>query len=357
VVRRSGFVYPGGFWAFVLAVGTVATAWTAAASAAPGIGGAGTDIRMIGEIRGSVTDRTPPSHPVARQPVRLEIVEPAVNSTRNAATDGQGRFVFSGLPVGGGPRIFLVDVEYGGVLYSTRVNLSEDSPAQDVPVSVFIATTDRTAVRGTVAFAVFELVHDALRVSVVQRLDNATDEAVAVTDADPLVFPLPAVSPTPRAALPVEFVEGWRDPRINGNTITDTLPVLPGTTQVAYAFGVAASAPAATLRWDLPYGATDVELLADPSLRISGPDLQADGIVTEQARRYARWSGSAVPAHGSVSVRIDGLPVAVDRWPGLAAGGLAFVLACGLIVALRRRPAAQGRSESPRRRTVHGHAG
>jgi hypothetical protein len=297
---------------------------------------------MIGEIRGRVVDQTPPAHPVAEHPVRLEIVEPAVNSTRSTTTDPQGRFVFSGLPVGG-TRIFLVDVDYGGVPYVTRVTLTDAAPIGEVPVSVFVATTDRSAVRGTVAFAVFELVRGALRVSIVERLDNETDQAVAVTNADPLVFPLPLVSPTPRAAAPVEFVGGWRDPHVKDNTITDTMPVLPGVTQVAYAFGVAARGPAVTLRWDLPYGATDVELLSDPSLRISGPDLHANGIVTERGQRYARWSGGAVPANGSVSVRVEGLPVAVDRWPWIAAGGLALVLAGGLAVALRRGSAARGR--------------
>jgi len=291
-------------------------------------------------------DQTPPAHPVAEHPVRLEIIEPAVNSTRSTTTDPDGRFVFSGLPVGG-TRIFLVDVEYGGVPYTTRVSLSGAAPVREVPVSVFVATTDRSAVHGTVAFAVFELVHGALRVSVVQQLENETDQAVAVTSADPLVFPLPVVSPTPRAAAPVQFVGGWRDPRVKDNTITDTMPVLPGVTQVAYAFGIAARAPAATLRWDLPYGAADVELLSDPSLRISGPNLHANGIVTERGHRYARWSGGTVPANGSVSVRVEGLPAAVDRWPGIAAGGLALVLVGGLVVALCRGSAARQRRRIP----------
>jgi hypothetical protein len=329
----------------VCAAVVVAAAWPAAAApASPGMGGAPAGVRMIGEIRGRVVDQTAPAHPVAGQPVRLEIVEPAVNSTRSTTTDPDGRFDFSGLPVGG-TRIFLVDVEYGGIPYVARVILSETQPVQDVPVSVFVATADRSAVRGTVSFAVFELVHGTVRVSVVQQLDNQTDQAVAVTAADPLVFPLPVVSPTPGTAAPVQFVGGWRDPRVKDNTITDTIPVLPGVTQVAYAFGIAARARTATLRWNLPYGATDVELLSDPGLRISGANLRANGFVTERGRRYARWSGGAVPANGSVSLRVDGLPVAFDRWPAIAAGGLALVLAGGLLAALRRRPARPGQMD------------
>lgn len=305
---------------------------------------AGAETGLIGEIRGSVTDQTAPAHPVAGQPVRLEIVEPATNSTRVTTTDPEGRFAFTGLPVGG-TRVFLVQVEYGGVPYTARIVLTPAAPVRDVPLSVFVATTDRAVVRGTVAFAVFELVHDALRVSVIQRLENATDQAVAVTNEDPLVFPLPQVSPVPRAAAPVEFVDGWREPHVGNNAITDAIPVPPGATQVAYAFGVEPRARAATLRWEFPYGATDVELLADPSIQVSGESLHDSGIVTERGRRFARWSGDPVPAGGELSMRIDGLPVYVDRWPGIAAGGLALALACGLVLAARRGPAPPGRAE------------
>ncbi|HXX39696.1 MAG TPA: carboxypeptidase-like regulatory domain-containing protein [bacterium] len=338
-MRCSGSAHAGAVFAALFLWIALGISTAACAAAASGAAEAG----MIGEIGGSVVDHTPPAHPVAAQPVRLQIVEPTINSTRATTTDAQGRFAFTGLPVGG-PRVFLIQVEYGGVPYTARVVLSAAAPVRDVPMSVFVATPDRTAVHGTVVFAVFELFHDALRVSVVEEFDNVTDQAVAVTDEDPLVFPLPRISPPPRAAAPVEFVGGWRDPRVEDNRITDTIPILPGITRVAYVFGVETRAPTATLRWEFPYGATDVELLADPSLRVSGPDLRADGIVTERGRRYARWSGDAVPSGGSVSVRIEGLPVLGDRWPEIAAGGLALVLACGLVVALRRGPAPQGRS-------------
>lgn len=294
---------------------------------------------MVGEIRGSVADHTAPAHPVAGRGVRLEIVEPAFSSTRVTTTDAQGRFAFPGLPVGGGPRVFVVHVEYGGVPYTARIVLTAAAPVRNVPLSVFAATPDRAAVHGTVVFVVLELVHDALRVSVIQQLHNATDRVVAVTDRDPLVFPLPLVSPAPRAAEPVEFIDGWRNPHIRDRTITDAIPVMPGATQVAYAFGVEPRSRSATLGWEFPYGATDLELLADPNIRVSGTALRPGGIVAERGRHYGRWSGGPVSAGGAVSVRVDGLPVVVDRLPGIVAAGLALALACGLVLALRRDPA------------------
>ena len=309
-----------------------------AGTAAYAAGGAQPSAGTTGEIRGRVVDHTAPVHPLAGRPVRLEVIEPAFTSTRVATTDSQGRFDFPGLPVGG-PRVFLVQVEYGGVPYTAKVVLTAAVPVRTVPLPVYTATTDRAVVHGTVAFAVLELLHDALRVSVIQRLYNATDRVVAVTDRDPLVFPLPLVSPVPRAAEPVEFVDGWHDPHVKDRTITDAIPVMPGATQVAYAVGVEPRTRAATLEWEFPYGATDVEVLADPTLRVSGAALHAGGVVAERGRRYGRWSGGPVPAGGTVSVRLDGLPVVIDRWPGILAGGLALALACGLVLALRRDPA------------------
>jgi hypothetical protein len=158
---------------------------------------------------------------------------------------------------------------------------------------------------------------------------------VLITDDDPLVFPLPLVSPVPLAAEPVQFVGGWRNPHVTDNTITDAIPVLPGATEVAYAFGVEPRARTATLRWVLPYGASTVELLSDPTIRVSGTALHADVVVTERGRRYARWSAGPMAPEEALLVRLDGLPVSTDRWPEIASGLLALALASGLAVALR----------------------
>ncbi|HET9001205.1 MAG TPA: hypothetical protein VFP86_16325 [bacterium] len=283
-------------------------------------------------------DQTPPAHPVAWQRVRLEIVEHGSASTRDTTADPRGRFTFPRLPLGG-LRVFLVQVQYGGVPYTARAVLTPAVPVRDVELSVFEPTEDRLAVQGTVAFAVVEPLQRGLRVSVIQRLHNATERAVVVTDEDPLVFPLPLVSPLPFGPEPVEFVGGWRDPRVAHETITDTIPVLPGTMEVAYAFRFEPRTRTATLQWLFPYGATDVELLVDQGIRVSGTGMHAVGIVTERGRRYARWSGGPVRPGAALSVRLDGLLLSEDHWPEIVAGMLALALAYGLAAVLRRRPA------------------
>jgi hypothetical protein len=291
-----------------------------------------------GEIRGIVVDQTSPAHPVAGQRVRLELGEHGSASPRDTTADPRGRFTFPRLPLGG-VRVFLVQVRYGGVPYTARAVLTPAVPVRDVQLSVFEPTEDRFAVHGTVAFAVVEPLQPGFRVSVIQRLENATERAVVVTDEDPLVFPLLLVSPLPLGPEPVEFVGGWRDPQVAHGTITDAIPVLPGTMEVAYAFRFEPRTRTATLQWLFPYGATDVELLVDQGIRVSGIGMHAVGIATERGRRYARWSGGPVRSGAAVSVRLDGLLVSEDRWPEIVAGMLALALAYGLAAALRRRPA------------------
>ena len=116
------------------------------------VGGVG-----VGLIRGRVIARTSAARAVPRQPVRLEIVERGSTSERLAATDARGAFVFQDLPVGGGiPRVFLVETQYQGVPYQTRVELTAETPAQSADLVVYESTRDHAAVRGTIAFAVVE---------------------------------------------------------------------------------------------------------------------------------------------------------------------------------------------------------
>jgi len=289
-----------------------------------------------GLIRGHVLDRTSAVRAVARQPVRLEIVERGSTSERLTVTDGRGAFAFPGLPVGGGvPRVFLVRTEYQGVPYGTRVELAAETPTQTADLDVYQATRDHAAVHGTIAFAVVETSQGAVRISVIQRLENTTRRAVVGSDADPLVFPLPL------GAQAVELIGGWQHPQVAHGAITDAIAVPPGVLQVGYAYDLAPRARRFTLDWALPYGAADVEMLVnDPALTLSGAGVRRAGVVADSGRHFTRWSAGAVPRGGEIAWTFDGLAGRDDRWPGGAAIVLCVLLGGGLTAALRRRPTA-----------------
>ncbi|HEV2281045.1 MAG TPA: hypothetical protein VGX75_01485 [bacterium] len=195
-------------------------------------------------------------------------------------------------------------------------------------------------VSGTVAFMAVEPAGRLLRVSVIQGMAAAPDHVIPGTGHDRVAFPLPEVAPPPRRSEAVDLVGGWRRPQVVNGVITDAVPPLSGGAEVAYAWVFEPRGETATLRWVLPYGATDIVLLVpEHGIRVSETGLHADGVVTERGRRYARWSGGPAAPGDAVSVRLDGLSAPDGRWPELAAGLLAVVLAGGLIAALRRRSA------------------
>ncbi|HEV2281051.1 MAG TPA: carboxypeptidase-like regulatory domain-containing protein [bacterium] len=285
-----------------------------------------------GIIRGRVVDRTAPAHPVAGQPVHLQIVERAASSERETRTDAAGSFVFAGLPVGG-LRVYLVSTQYQGASYEgpQRILLTQEAPVRDLPIAVYDAGAGRRALRGALLFAVVDVVPGALRVTTVEQVQNAADRTVVATSTDPFAFPLP------REAVAVQTLDGWRDPHTEEGRITDARAIPPGVAQVTYAYQERPRGGGAAIVWVPPFGAARVEVLvADAHLRVAGDGLRASAPVTASGRHYLHWSGGPVAPGATVALRIGGLPAGGDRWPGMLAAALAAVLGVALATALRR---------------------
>jgi hypothetical protein len=284
-----------------------------------------------GVIRGQVVDRTPPIHPVAGQRVRLQIVERGSSSERQTRTGSDGAFVFAELPVGG-LRVFLVSTDYEGASYegAQRIVLTPGAPVRVVPLVVYDAGAGRAVLRGTLLFAVVDVVPGALRVTTVEQVQNTADRTIVTTPANPLVFALPA------GALDVAPLDGWRDPRVENGRISDARAVTPGVVQLTYAYQERPAAGRASIMWTPPFGAARVEILvSDAHVHVIAGGLREAGPISASGHRYMHWSGGAIAPGGTLSLRLNGLPAAGDRWPGLAAGALAAALAAGLASALR----------------------
>ena len=284
-----------------------------------------------GRIHGRVLDHTAPSHVVAGQIVHLTIVERGASSDQEATSGPSGAFEFTGLPVGG-IRVFLLSTQYRGVRYvSDRIVLAPQAPARAVELAVYDSSSSRHAVRGTLALAVVDVAKGAVRVSVVQGFLNPTDRTVTLPTDDPMVFPLPA------EAEHVQTLAGWRDPRAGKGRIADTFPLLPGSTQVAYAYEIKTSGPRLRLPWLLPYGASDLQVLVpETGVSFAAEGLNARGTVTGPRARYTRWSGQSVRPGAEVVMDFGGLPAGRDPWPAAVAAGLALALFGSLALTLRR---------------------
>ncbi len=283
-----------------------------------------------GQIVGRAIDRTAPIHALGGQDVRLAIIERGASAERHVTTDGLGRFAFTGLPVGG-IRVFVVSTEHGGVRYqSDRIVLTPSSPTRSVVLVAYEPAPDRSALRVALVFGVVDAARGGVRVSVIQQWLNPTDRTAVTTASDPLAVPLPP------GAEAVTWIAGWEHPHVAGGRIEDAVPVLPGTRQVAFAYGLAARRTSLTIPWDFPTGAGDVEILIAQGVRAAADGLRPIGIVTEAGRSYERWSGGPIRPGGHVTVRLSGIRAEQDAWPAAVAGGFAAVLAAGLWRAFRR---------------------
>ena len=168
--------------------------------------------------------------------------------------------------------------------------------------------------------------------SAIQRFENPTDRAILISPEDPLAFPLPP------GAGSVSPLAGWQDPRVGRGRITDAFPLRPGSAQVAYAYTLDARESHLALPWSLPYGAEDVEVLvADVGVGAAADGLRAQGTVAGPRGRYQRFGGGPIPPGGEVVLRLRGLPLGHDPWPGTVAAGLGLILCVGLVGALRRQ--------------------
>lgn len=284
-----------------------------------------------GQIQGRVIDRTAPQHPVARQTVRLTIVERGASSDQEAVSNDAGEFRFAALPVGG-VRVFVLSADYRGARYaSERILLAPNAPSRAIDLSVYEPSADHGALHATVALAVVDVARGAVRVSVVQGFVNRTDRTLVVTSDDPLVFPLPP------GAEKVTTLAGWQDPHVAGGRITDAFPLLPGNAQVAYTYGLESRGADVMLPWTFPYGAENVEVLvADAGVGLIAKGLTTRGTVTGPRGRYMHWSGGPVAPRGQVVLRLHGIPPANDSWPGAVAAGLGVVLFGALVMVLWR---------------------
>ena len=199
-----------------------------------------------------------------------------------------------------------------------------------------------SAVSGTVALMVIEPVGGAVRLNVIQRLALRPDDA-GRSGPQRLTFPLPDVTPRARNSLAVEFVGGWRQPEVAHGVIIDIAPSGDDPAEVAYATVIRPRGGTAALRWTLPYGATDVEvLLPERGLRAALPGLRDRGVVIERGRHYHRWSAGPLSPGDTVSVRLDGRAPSDAPWPAVIAVLLAAALAGGLVRALRPGPVRSG---------------
>ncbi len=273
--------------------------------------------------------------------------------TKIATTDEQGRAEFKGLPAGaegkaeadvdgehlvsdplvvprsGGLRVILV----AGLAKAAERRKQEEAAAAAAP-----------AVRGAVIIGansriLFEYPDDLMRVF--YMLDIVNNARTRVDIGGPLIIDLP------KEAAGASPLEGSSPQAIiSGSRITVTGPFASGVTPVQLGFQLPFNTANLTVeqKWPAPLEQVTVASQKLGSLAISSPQFTSVGDVkAEDGNTFILGSGGALPAGGTLAIKISGLPVHGST-PRNVALGLAILI--GLLGIWLARPGASGSRES-----------
>jgi hypothetical protein len=298
-------------------------------------------------IRGALTN-----------PLEGETVELAgAGALKTSRTDAAGRATFSSLPPGthvkmsvtvgsekiesqefdvppqGGVRVMLVATDA-----ATDARAAADKKlAEEAPVNGMVVLGDQSRI-------VIEIGDDALNVFNLMQVMNTAKRRVATSA--PLVFELP------KAAVGVGMMEGSTPNAIAaGNKVTVTGPFAPGATMVQFAYSIPLGSETIDVDERMPAQLAQVAVVAQktPGMDLSSPQIKEHADRTAEGQNYIVGQGGGVPAGGTLSISLSGLPHRAS-WPRNVALLLAVViLGAGAWGAVRMRPAT---GEKERRRQL-----
>jgi len=289
----------------------------------------------------------------------------AGSAARTATTDDQGRAMFTGLPTGatataraevngetleslpfevpgrGGIRIILV----AGIKEAAERKAREQAAEAAAP-----------PIKGTVVFGgdsrmLIEFRNDELRVFYILEIVNSA--RARVDTGGPLVLELP------EDARQVTLLEGSTTAAsVDGTRVRVVGPFAAGSTplQIAFALPSTGSTHAITQIWPVRLEQVMTMVQKVPNLQVSSPQIvERDEARAQSGTPFMLGGGPGIPAGGSVSLTLTGLPVH-PAWPRYVALGLAglILLAGAWYASTGREPAADVRRLTDRRESLLG---
>jgi hypothetical protein len=286
------------------------------------------------------------SNNVSGQPVEF-LVD---GKTRTAKTDEGGRAVVEGLAPG-------AHVTAATVLDGTRITSQEitigSSGIRVVLVGVDPGAAARDAdrrrlaagpaVKGLVVLGpesrvIAELANERLTIYYVLQIVNSARTPVDI--GGPLIFNLP-----PEAQGPALLDPAPPNATVNGSRVTVTGPFAPGETTLQVAYGLKLGDGAVTLAQTFPATLEQLTVLVPKvgPIDITSPQLPTKRNITDQGQPLILATGPGIPAGGTLSLEIVGLPRR-PVWPRDLALTLAgLIMATGIwaaVVPVPRRRAA-----------------
>lgn len=221
-------------------------------------------------------------------------------------------------PASGGIRLMLVATPAGG----------------DAPPPVFQARPGNV-VLGDQTRIIIEQSDDALQVYYILDIRN--------TASTPVTPPSAVVINMPSGALSATVLSGAPRAVALGDHVTITGPFAPGQTEVQIAFRMPVSSGDVTFEQSIPLPLPGLAVLMEKigDMSLTSPQLPNVQERVFEGERYVLAQGPALPAGGTLSITVSGLPHH-SPWPRRLALALAIIMLGGGFWAAARRPSPTG---------------
>jgi mono/diheme cytochrome c family protein/uncharacterized membrane protein len=265
-----------------------------------------------GVISGTITNRTT-GQPAAGLSVELGIFDQTSQlETRNATTDAEGKYEFTGLPTDG-TLAYAVRTTYPeNVPYSSDfVTFEAGKTAIDLPVLVYETTDDPGGIRAERVHYIVEFDRGAALVAELMVFSLDGDRAYVGDGNHVLRFPLP---PGSQQLAVNEGELGERFIQIE-NGFVDRLALPPGQNvrQILFRYALPYNGRSLEFQRSLPYPATAVNaLISDSGQQVSSDDLVNGGKRNTESGSYYNLAAQNVPANQLLRISMTGLPDAAS---------------------------------------------
>jgi hypothetical protein len=271
-------------------------------------------------------------------------------TTRTATTDAQGRAEFTDLPKGGTNAIAEVTVDgeklvsqpfavptSGGlrVILVAGIAKAAERKKQEEAAAAAQPATKGIVVLGGNSRVLMQFNNDALDVYYILEIVNSA--RTRVDTGGPLVVNLP------RGATGATALEGSsKTATVTETKITVAGPFASGTTTVQAAFRMPYSSGELTMTqtWPVAFQQVIVGVQKVGDLRVASPQLtQTSDVRTENGDLFVLGNGPALPAGGTLSLTLSGLPFhsATPRYVALAIAGGLLAFGAWLAVSVRTK--------------------
>lgn len=266
-----------------------------------------------GVITGTVIQGTSASIPVAGAPVVLEAFV-GFNQVASFTSTVSAGSVYTFENLATDPSIaYVTSVGYGDISYSSDfVSLTPITPTFQSPITVYGTTDDPSNINISRAHWIIDHQPGALLVGEIYIFDNSGDRTFVGRQLEGMDEAGTLELHVPEGATEIAFDNGAFGDRFQqvGDTIYDTLPVIPGadTRQIILRYAIPYNGSSLDLKQDFAYPVDQLSLLiADiPQLKIEAPMLESGGVQDMQGQVFQIWRKAAFEPQ-TININMQGL--------------------------------------------------